>query len=592
MTRRGGGVRLAFAAAGTIGLAVLVIVAVTGGFVLEAGPFRLSVRGWRRPLLLTGAAWAMAAWGGRKVLASTAACIGTWLEMRALAGAVLLSVAAAAVGIGFGTWAASAADASGYVSQAALIASGRLTVDEPLIQQVGWPDAPWAFSPLGYRPGVEPGTLVPTYPPGLPLLMALAWRAAGEWGPFLVVPLLGGVTVFGAWALGASLHSRAAGLFAAVMQATSPIFLFQVVQAMSDVPAAAGWTIAIWLALGSARRRAAAAGVVAGMAVLVRPNLLPLVAVVGMIAATSVLGGRERIAWDRLLIVIGLSVPAVVTLAAIQTGLYGSPLSAGYGSFGEIYDWRNVLPNLTGYAWRLVRGEGVTLAAAACACALVVLRRRAAEVDVGRAVLVAAAVLAAVGACYLPYAVFEEWSYLRFLLPAFPAVFAAGGALLVEAGQRLPLPTRGVVAVVAGALIGSVNVTVAAREQAFALRSFEARYLDAGRYLDAALPPEAVVFAVQQSGSVRHYTRRPIVRWDLLQVDLDTAVDDLRALGRTPVLLVEDWEEAGLGARFPSSAAARLDWLPHAEFGDATRVRLYHPADRGKPGVVVTDRIR
>ena len=37
----------------------------------------------------------------------------------------------------------------------------------------------------------------------------------------------------------------------------------------------------------------------------------------------------------------------------------------------------------------------------------------------------ALAVAAVVTACYLPYAVFSEWFYLRFLLPALPAAFVA-----------------------------------------------------------------------------------------------------------------------------------------------------------------------
>ncbi|MBF8301191.1 MAG: 2 protein [Acidobacteria bacterium] len=93
--------------------------------------------------------------------------------------------------------------------------------------------------------------------------------------------------------------------------------------------------------------------------------------------------------------------------------------------------------------------------------------------------------------------------------------------------------------------------------------------------------------------SARHYARRPVVRWDLLRVDLDSAVSTLTALGRAPVLLVEDWEAADLRARFPASAVARLDWTPRADVGSDIRVRLFDPADRDTPpDRIVTDRLR
>jgi hypothetical protein len=78
----------------------------------------------------------------------------------------------------------------------------------------------------------------------------------------------------------------------------------------------------------------------------------------------------------------------------------------------------------------------------------------------------------------------------------------------------------------------------------------------------------------------------------MLRIDLDEAAAALRALGRHPVLLVEDWEAADIRARFPASAIARLDWPPRADFGSVVRVRLFDPADRGAPATLrTTDRL-
>jgi hypothetical protein len=171
-------------------------------------------------------------------------------------------------------------------------------------------------------------------------------------------------------------------------------------------------------------------------------------------------------------------------------------------------------------------------------------------------------------------------------------VFAALGALTSEALDRLPAPARGVAALAALTLVVSFNVTHAAQQSAYVLRDYEARYRTVGRYLDASLPSNAVIVTSQQSGSARFYTGLPIVRWDLLAVDLEEAVARLRALGRRPVLVVEDWEKPALRARFPSGPTAGLDWPPRAEAGRTTRVGIWDPEDRGAPPQsAMTDRL-
>jgi hypothetical protein len=188
--------------------------------------------------------------------------------------------------------------------------------------------------------------------------------------------------------------------------------------------------------------------------------------------------------------------------------------------------------------------------------------------------------------------VFPDWFYLRFLLPAFPLAFVLIGALTDRAAVNVPRPLQGFVVLLALTLAASANIVSARREQAFNVRDYEARYLQAGRYIDAVLPRESVVFAMQESGSARYYAR-PIVRWDVLPVDLDTAVATLAAMHRSPVLLIEDWEAAELRRRFPASSLARLDWPPRADIGANVRVRLFDPDDRGQPpGRIVTDRFR
>jgi len=171
---------------------------------------------------------------------------------------------------------AGGADPYGYVSQAYLWRAGRLTIDQPFVRDMPWPFAPLTFAPLGYRPSPDGGALVPTYAPGLPILMAFASAIAGDCGPFVVVPLLGGLVVWLTYALGRALGSPIAGILAALLLAVSPAFVYMLMWPMSDVPVSAFWTAALVAAHGRWRLRALASGVMMSAAILVRPNLAPV----------------------------------------------------------------------------------------------------------------------------------------------------------------------------------------------------------------------------------------------------------------------------------------------------------------------------
>lgn len=592
----------ALVAAGTAALLLLIVVLITGGFVLDAGPLHFSARRALGPLLLAAAAWIAAALHGRARLAEASSWLSRLLDTHALLVAVVVSAAACGVGIAYGTYSASSADASGYVSQAALLSSARLVDDEPLARQVSWPNATWAFSPLGYRPGPQPGQLVPTYPPGLPLAMAAVGVVAGEEAaPYLVTPLLGALAAFCSYLLGARLHSRTAGVVAAALFATSPIVLFQIVQPMSDVPVTAWWALATVLALMPASGAVFAAGAATGLALLTRPNLLPIaipVALVsaGWLAASHPASGSPgtSVRLRRLgLFALGAA-PAIGVLLLVQWRLYGTPFTSGYGSLGELFAAASVWPNARAYALRLIAGEAPALLLGGVSLGVLLLSRAKSPTSnprgIGPLTRLWLALVTAVLICYLPYAEFAEWSYLRFFLPAFPVTFVLIAALLTNALSRLPEAARGVAMLVLVVTACSANVMVASREQAFNLQRYEARYRTAGRYLDQALPRDAVVLAVQHSGSARYYLKVPIVRWDLLGVDLESALGTLRTLGRHPVFLVEDWEAADLRARFPASPTGRLDWQPRADIGDDIHVLLFDPADRERRGVI-TDRL-
>lgn len=593
----------ALATAGTVAFLLLIVILVTGGISFDAGPLHVSARNWSAALIafliLSAAALAVARGDGRQLFAR----LHAGLVARSTSVAVLIAASAAGVGIAFGTYAASASDASGYINQASSIARGSLVLDEPLARSLDWPDATTTFAPLGYRAGDAGGELVPTYPTGLPLVLAGAQRLAGDTGMFLVVPLFGAAAVFATYRLGVRWHSREAGLAAAVMLATSPIFLFQLVQPMSDVPVTCWWALAYLFASGVTTRAWVAAGVAAGLAVMTRPNLAPLAVVVallpGFVMPAPEPSSSRNGALPRFVrfYSAGFLLP-LIALLLIQWRLYGSPFSSGYGSLGELFGAAAVGPNLAAYTSRIVRGELPSLCLAGFGAIVVALTRARPDAApkygaVAPAAWAAIAVAVTVVACYLPYAVFSEWFYLRFLLPAFPPLFVIAGSLAAGASRRLPSSAGLLVLLATLTLAASFNIQVADREQAFRMRDYEARYRLAGRYLDAALPPNVVLLAVQESGSARYYTRLPVLRWDLLSGDLDSALADLTARGRRPILLIEDPEAEALRARFPGSNAARLQWAPRATIaGATTTVRVFDPADRSQSGSAAHDIVR
>ena len=121
--------------------------------------------------------------------------------------------------------------------------------------------------------------------------------------------------------------------------------------------------------------------------------------------------------------------------------------------------------------------------------------------------------------------------------------------------------------------LGAWHLHVARHRHVFDLQAMESRFAIAGRYAARALPPQAVVLAVQQSGSVRYYggTRRRSRGTRFRPDALDSTLAALRAAGRPPFIALEDAEEPRFRARFATrSASGALDWPP---FGRSSRRR-------------------
>lgn len=488
----------------------------------------------------------------------------------------------ALAGLGWGTWSAGSADAHGYISQAALWLEGDLIVEQPMASSVPWTDAEWTFAPLGYRPGVEPGTLVPVYPAGLPLVMAGFQAIGGARAVYFVVPVFGAIAVLATGRLAALMASPAAGAIAALLLASSPTFLFSLMWPMSDVPASALWGLALVLATGTGMASAVGAGLAIALAVLTRPNLvLVTLAPAGFLLWRTVTARADRwSAWRRLAIVGVLACAGCLGVAAIHTWLYGSPLSTGYGHASQIYEPARVTSTATGFVLRPLAIEPPLVIL--CVIGMAWQLRRGAE---ARAIAwLAAATIALVLASYAFYVSFPEWWYVRLLLPAWPAAAAFAGVAVVRLAHLASGRWRAAAIVAMVAVVVGVGLREARQRGVFGLRDAESRYEVVARFARRALPDHAVFFTFQQSGALRYYADRPIIRFDVLPPRwFDDAISKMRVRGYRPYFVIEEQEEVVFKARFrPVSPLGYLDWQPMAELDGPVRVRIFDPADRDK----------
>lgn len=250
-------------------------------------------------------------------------------------------------------------DSYGYISQADAWLSGQLVVPQPFFDQHPPPFSRLALAPLGWRSEVDGYGMVPRYSVGYPLMLAAAKRIGGHSALFVVVPLCVGLLVWMTYVLGVVVGRPSIGLLAAMFVATSPTVLFMGISPMSDVPSAALWTTAMVLTISGWSWAPVVAGAVTALAILVRPNLLPLAALCALwLFWRDVQSDRVRRPW--LWRVLWFAVPASIGAlvnARINAWWFGSPWQSGYGDLGAFFAWSHLRPNARHYAGFLWRAE-------------------------------------------------------------------------------------------------------------------------------------------------------------------------------------------------------------------------------------------
>ena len=548
-----------------IAAAWALIVQAFGPLAVTIAGVRVSSSDVRRPALVgLAAAVIYVGLAGLSQVRRDLADLGRLLN--AARAAALLSVVVLAIGVANNSWTAGGPDSYAYVTQADLLLQGRLTVPVALATRAPWPQALMTFTPLGYRALPDEAAIAPATGPGLPLLMAAFKIVFGHPAAFLVVPLTGALLVWATFLIGTRLHSSTLGLAAAWLVATSPTFLMMFKSQMSDVPSAAAWAVAMHASLRRTRWNAAVAGIAASLAILIRPNLAPVAGLLFVwltvhayrTPRAAAVGIRR---WAIPLVFIAATLPGCLVIAAINTRLWGSPLSSGYGELNQLFAIGNIPVTLGRYATWFAETQ-TPLAAAGFVVLLLPPRgiwpSAAARVDARFLAIIAAAVWALYGV-YLP---FDVWWFLRFLLPSWPALFIGTVALIMWLSARAGARSSQVHALVVIAL-GVYGLVVTRQQHVFTQDEGERRYATIATLVQQRTEPDAMILSAIHAGPLRYYGGRATLRFDLLNEEwLDRGTDWLTRQGRHPYVLVEDWEMPMFTSRFAGNRLADLGASP------------------------------
>lgn len=505
-------------------LATMVTLAtwITGGFRVDPFGLRVSSTFVWRPLALAAIAGLLLARDQRQL---TMLC-------RLLARYVLpVSVVACA---GF-VWThaapvAAAADMFGYVSQANDWRQGTL-IRHDWIDGRFFPAA--ASVPLGYlyRHDTVP-VAVALYPPGTSLHMAV-FSLVGQWAVYLVSPMAALALVFGTYALGRAWFDEASALVAAAIIACNPVVLIQAAVPMSDTLAAAYWTWSLVLASSGRSLMPIASGLLAGMAIVVRPNLAPLL--IGPVGGALVASGLRG-----AVVVSAAAMPFAALLAWHNQRLYGGAAATGYGPLSTLFSASHVAENVKRYvAWLWQTMSPLPLVGALLGAVEVVVRAHVRLIPL-------VAFTAVNVAIYLVYLPWPQWTFARFLLPALPVMVLLAASAARRATARWPIVFPMLVVVVIG-----WQIDFAQRSELRTSHESLMRF----KTLPEAMRREGLVgrpaISRVHSGSLRHYAGIATVRWDVISPDeLRRGIIAATAAGQVPLLVDDSEDRAEFEQRF------------------------------------------
>jgi len=344
----------------------------------------------------------------------------------------------------------------------------------------------------------------------------------------------------------------------------TPVFLLQLMTPMTDIPVTAWWLASAILALTPSRWSLVLSGLAATLAVMTRPNLVLLGVVLAALVIRTV-----RVNVRPLTRCLWWCVPAMfgpIAIAILNRALYGSAIASGYGTLETLYSPKYLPVNISHYLTWLVTTETVFPLIGLMASPWLIRSDRSRAWNVWWCCCFVVAVLVS----YLWYLPFDDWTYLRFLLPTLPVMITLSAAALVRAVVRAGLPEGLCVAVT----VVVVCFGLWQARPAFKVAEFDGRYRAAAEFV-RSLPPNTVVLANLHSGSVRYYAHLVTARYEWIGSDQYSAALRWFEQRAHPVYAVLDEAEVP-EFRAKYSSSADVSWLdrPMTVIGKY-RVRVY-----------------
>lgn len=326
---------------------------------------------------------------------------------------------------------------------------------------------------------------------------------------------------------------------------------------------------------------AAAAGALAGLASMIRPNLQPLAIVpCAQLLLSGGLWPLRQLRWRHACVFVCLALVGQFVNAWSQYVLYGNAFRPGYAGWETFFQLAHAGINVRTYPRLFLEVFGpLPLVAVACAVA----PARILSPPSRSFALSLAGIVALNVALYLFYLPYDQWTFLRFFLPSIVVLEAMFSAVLVAAIRHARRRVR--ILAMMCVVLAVVGVVWRGRDKvAFALDEWEhhARIPAMGHYLREALPRNAVVLSYLHGGSVAYYTGHNVLSLEVMPPQrLEPLIKELELSGCSPVLVVDAaGEEQEFRRTFGNAGYAALDWPARAEFGSSSRIRYFVASDR------------
>ncbi len=408
-----------------------------------------------------------------------------------------------------------ASDWYGYYAESLMFRQGRLTM------KTTYPPKDYiAFAPLGFN--AVGNRVIPQYPPGFPLLLALFGLLGLE---FYVNALAGVLTVFLLYLILKNTLGRGMAFLFASLWAVFPVTMYISIRLMSDLVATAFILLTYYL---FTRNKIFWSGVAFSFAVAVRPSC-----VLFFVVFLPLLLKKKKF-WP-----FCFSGAIIGSLYGVYNwAVFGKPWTTGYGLFAT---------ELTGRVfWHHFIYYGKTIFMVMTPLLIVPALWALRRLKPRRWFFLGWAV-----AFWIFYSFWlagaDSWWYLRFLLPGLPALFILAAIGTQEIRQRLQSwkprwqPLWNSLGVVLLLVLVSYFFSYSVKNWVFSADKGE-MYYKASKKIQSLVPPGALVGGIEMSGPLRLYAGIESFRWDFLPQSV-TLIRDFLAKGRPLYLSIEPWND-------------------------------------------------